>query len=125
MKYTPIEGSGVYLMKTDDSKSKRYDHKIVDARTQKGVKSSQFVITYENPNKEKSIVKVRLYEGDEQIEFDVFFVRIPSSSQSHDVTVNFKSLTIDPHEYFFTDSNGIGMVKRITDEKKIYESNSN
>ena len=54
----------------------------------------------------------------------MFFARLPSSYESESVAIAFKSVQIQNYDHFFTDSNGAGMVKRIIDEVKPYNTNT-
>lgn len=65
-----------------------------------------------------SILKIKLRSDDTIAEFDLHFTRIPNGMKGYDVTANWKSLDIDSKGIFYTDSNGMGLVKRITDEHK-------
>ena len=77
-----------------------------------------------NQNNEESFVKVKLHESSDQIEFDVFFIRMPQYYSSESVTVTFTSSTIIDYDHFFVDSNGLGMVKRIIDESKPWDTST-
>ena len=62
-----------------------------------------------------SILRIKLPRNSDQAEFDLFFVRIPNLSYGLDVTVNWTPLSFDSQGVFYTDSNGLGVVKRVTD----------
>ena len=119
------KSSGVYTFKTSDKDSRPYPHKIYSIQTKSSElegglnhKTQQFLIRYEDNLREMSFVKVKLKESFEQdcepIEFDVEFSGLVS--QDMDVTINWKmvnsTLRIEDG-VFYTDSNGLGMVKRI------------
>jgi hypothetical protein len=108
-----IRNAGVYIFKTKNVKdSLKYPHKIVKVEAdRKGGEVQQIVITYEDELREKAYVKVKLREGVAPVEFDVHF----SGLTQHDMEaiINFESLDIVNKEgSFFTDSNGLGIVKR-------------
>ena len=63
----------------------------------------------------KTIVKVKLLRQSATVEFDIFFARIPNDQQSMDVTANWKPLNFNNEGVFYTDSNALAMVKRISD----------
>lgn len=75
----------------------------------------QIVVTYLDSKSMKSILRVKLPKGSDQAEFDLFFARIPNSNSGLDVTANWRSLNINNQGVFYTDSNGLGVVKRATD----------
>ena len=66
-------------------------------------------------------MKVKLIEsfeehpgGCEPIEFDVSFAGLPLASM--DATVNWKESGVSSNGIFYTDSNGLGIVKRVRKE---------
>jgi hypothetical protein len=77
----------------------------------------QFLVTYSDEFKQETTVAIRLKEsfedagsGCEPIEFDIDFAGLTKSDM--DATVNWKAEGIDNGKTFFTDSNGLGIVKR-------------
>lgn len=77
----------------------------------------QFLVTYSGEFKQETTVAIRLKEsfedagsGCEPIEFEVDFAGLTGSDM--DATVNWKVDGIKNDKAFFTDSNGLGIVKR-------------
>ena len=71
------------------------------------------MITYEDQNNKTSIVKVKLRQnqvGCEPIEFEVEFAGIVKKDM--DLTINWKQSDLQNKGVFYTDSNGLGMLKR-------------
>ena len=117
-----IRNAGTYVFKTKNVKdSLKYPHKIVKIECHRNSTAIQyFVITYEDEVRERSFVKVKLRDASQPIEFDVHF----SGLTQHDMDgiINFESLNISNLKgTFYTDSNGLGIVKR---SKKKLEDDS-
>ena len=53
-----------------------------------------------------------MYENDPMLYFDVKLNEIPIEDSGKEVTVNFKVLEIENKGVFYTDANGLKMVKR-------------
>eukprot|EP00347_Sterkiella_histriomuscorum_P015208 403357903 len=64
----------------------------------------------------------------DELEYDVFFARINNNEPGQDVIVKFKALNFtsmaQTNNPFYTDSNGYGIVKRITDESKNFSTST-
>ena len=108
-----IRNAGTYVFKTKNVKdSLKYPHKIVKIECHRNSTAIQyFVIAYEDEVRERSFVKVKLRDSSQPIEFDVHF----SGLTQHDMDgiINFESLNISNLKgTFYTDSNGLGIVKR-------------
>ena len=57
--------------------------------------------------------------------FDIFQARIPNGQQGYDVIATWTPTTIDGEGTFYTDSNGLGIVKRTVDSKSTEYSSAN
>lgn len=65
---------------------------------------SQLWLQYRgNDGKQRAIVKLRIYEDDPMLYFDVSLKEIPIEDSGKEVTVNFKVLEIENKGEFFTD----------------------
>ena len=77
---------------------------------------SQFTLKYDCHGRRNNVtVKVRMYEDDPVIEFDVRTDEIDvSDGKGKDVSLRFYTSDVDNQGEFYTDSNGLAMQKRIT-----------
>jgi hypothetical protein len=86
--------------------------------TEENHRTQQLVITYQNEQRELSQVRIIMRESFEQtdssgcepLEFDVDFAGLPYADM--DATINFRAADFSNNQTFFTDSNGLGIVKR-------------
>lgn len=114
------------MFKTDDKDSTLYDHYITRIQLHRGKHLEQMVIHYRRGNDSTddpgTIVKIKLKKTSDQLEFDVFFARLPQTAAKNgmEVTINWRSLDIDNKGIFFTDSNAYKVVKRDINAKKPY-----
>eukprot|EP00347_Sterkiella_histriomuscorum_P019535 403341261 len=112
------QNSGPYIFKSNLDHAIPYEHKIIDIQTFNGQNFQKFLITYQDSSNMLSIAKIKLHKSSENVEFDVFFARIPNSQQGYDVVATWKAYDIDGDGLFYTDSNALGLVRRTIDEHK-------
>ena len=109
---------GVYVFKTEDLDSTLYDHYITRIQMHRGKHLEQMVIHYRRGNDSAddpgTIVKIKLKKTSDQLEFDVFFARLPQAVAvaGMEVTINWRSMDIDNKGVFYTDTNAYKVVKR-------------
>jgi hypothetical protein len=104
---------GVYVFKTLDKDSKVINHTISQISVYRGKFLQQLFVRYTHGESEpNSLVKIKLPQSADIIEFDVFFARFPKDAPSSgmDVTVNWRSLDIMNQGIFYSDANAYKII---------------
>lgn len=102
--------SGVYTFKTFNDDSFPYPHRIKNIDIVNNSIVQKFVIYYVEKGNEYSTVDIMLTSNCDVIEFNVDFNGI--SDPFMDVTINWKENGLITDSVFYTDSNGLGIIKR-------------
>lgn len=98
-------------MKTSDAKPRQYPHTIESIHTDGGETAKHFFITFANDEgEEKSFVRLSLERNCELIDVEVNFSGMPQNDM--EAVVLFTSQNLNNSGTFYTDSNGLGIVKR-------------
>ncbi|CDW84390.1 glycosyl hydrolases family 38 protein [Stylonychia lemnae] len=102
-----------------------YNHQITQILAFQGKQVSQIVVHFEDKIQQESILKIILHDNSDQIEFDLDFAGIPESSQGLEVVATWQAVDFDSNDIFYTDSNGLGMIKKTVYRGKIVQDYPN
>lgn len=114
---------GLYIFKSTVNESLPFNHTVSSVTSFQGSIMSMFLIAYNgtmNPYQQTS-VKIKLPVlmdpslFPDQVEFDVYLEGI-EYMPGIDVTVNWKCQELESRGLFFTDSNGLDIVRRHADD---------
>ncbi|CDW76004.1 lysosomal alpha-mannosidase [Stylonychia lemnae] len=109
-----LQKGGIYTFKTIDRDPRKFKHSILSIKTRDGIIPTM-VIIYKDQQYRHQIVRIILPQYDQKkqqcqpIEFNVDFSGIDINTE---VTINFEDLETQNNGTFYTDSNGLGLIKR-------------